>query len=91
MIKAHIWFEANFPEHTFLDLRGCSHKHTLVLLDVIKPFSSSTQLSWGWGGGGVGVTLIFSYICKLGSFFLVQNFEFQYFWGFSEKLIVLGV
>ena len=36
----------------------------------------------GWGGGG---TLIFSYICRLGSFFLVQNFEFQYFLGFSEK------
>ena len=27
------------------------------------------------GGGG---TLIFSYIRRLGSFFLVQNFEFQY-------------
>ena len=34
------------------------------------------------GGGG---TLIFSYIRRLGSFFWVQNFEFQYFWGFSER------
>ena len=41
----------------------------------------------GWGGG----TLIFSYICRLGSFFGVQNFEFQYFWGFSGKLIFLGM
>ena len=32
-----------------------------------------------------GGTLIFSYICRLGSFFGVQNFEFQYFLGFSEK------
>ena len=32
-------------------------------------------------------TLIFSYIRRLGSFFWVQNFEFQYFFGFSEKLI----
>ena len=37
------------------------------------------------GGGGGGGTLIFSYIRRLGSFFWVQNFEFQYFWGFSEK------
>ena len=37
-------------------------------------------------GGGDG-TLIFSYIHvrRLGSFFGVQIFEFQYFWGFSEK------
>ena len=40
------------------------------------------------GGGG---TLIFSHIRRLGSFFGVQSFEFQYFWGFSEKLIFFGV
>ena len=34
------------------------------------------------GGGG---TLIFSYIRRLGSFFGVYNFEFQYFLAFSEK------
>ena len=34
------------------------------------------------GGGG---TLIFSHIRRLGLFFGVQNSEFQYFWGFSEK------
>ena len=32
-----------------------------------------------------GGTLIFSYIRRLGSFFGVLNFEFQYFLGFSEK------
>ena len=37
-----------------------------------------------------GGTLIFSYIRSLGSFFGVQNFEFQYFFWFSEKLIILG-
>ena len=36
----------------------------------------------GEGGGG---TLIFSYIRRLGPFFLGQTFEFQYFLGFSEK------
>ena len=35
--------------------------------------------------GGGGGDLIFSYIRRLGSFFWVQNYEFQYFWGFSEK------
>ena len=32
-----------------------------------------------------GVTLIFSHIRRLGLFFWVQNSEFQYFLGFSEK------
>ena len=45
----------------------------------------------GGGGGGGGGTLLFSYIRRLGTFFGVQNFEFQYFLGFSEKLIILGV
>ena len=36
----------------------------------------------GRGGGG---TLIFSYIRRLGPFLGVQTFEFQYFFGFSEK------
>ena len=44
------------------------------------------------GGGGGGGTLIISYIRRLGSFFWVQNIEFQYFWGFSGKLIfILGM
>ena len=34
------------------------------------------------GGGG---TLIFSHLRRLGPFFGVQNFAFQYFLGFSEK------
>ena len=36
-------------------------------------------------GGGGGGTLIFSYIRRLGPFFLGQIFDFQYFLGFSEK------
>ena len=36
---------------------------------------------------GPGGTLIFSHIRRLGPFFGVQNSEFQYFFGFSEKLI----
>ena len=37
------------------------------------------------GGGGGGGTLIFSYIRRLSPFFGVQNFEFHYLLGFSEK------
>ena len=39
----------------------------------------------GGGGGGGGSTLIFSYLPMLRSFLGVHNFEFQYFWGFSEN------
>ena len=35
--------------------------------------------------GGGGVYSDFSYIRRLGSFLGVQNFEFHYFLGFSEK------
>ena len=38
-----------------------------------------------------GGTMIFSYIRKLGSFFWVQNFEFQYFWGVFRKINIFGV
>ena len=37
------------------------------------------------GPGPRGGTLIFSHIRRLGPFFWVQNSEFQYFFGFSEK------
>ena len=37
-----------------------------------------------------GGTLTFLYIRWLGLFFGVQNFEFQYFLGFSKKYIFLG-
>ena len=33
---------------------------------------------------------IFMYIRRLGSFFGVQNFEFQYFWGVQKKIYFLG-
>ena len=40
-------------------------------------------------GGGGGVTLI--YIHRHGLIFGVQNFEFQYFWGFHKNNILLGM
>ena len=44
----------------------------------------------GGGGGGGGGTLL-SYISRLGLIFGVQNFEFQYFWGFQKNEYFLGV
>ena len=44
----------------------------------------------GTRGGGGGGTQKFSYIRRLGPFFGVQNFEFQYFWGFSKKIYIFG-
>ena len=40
---------------------------------------------------GEGVTVIFSCIRRLGSFFGVQNFEFRYFWGHHKIGLYLGV
>ena len=48
-------------------------------------------MSSQWGGGGGGGTLTFAYIRRLGLFFGVQNFEFQYFLGFSNKKFGGGV
>ena len=38
-------------------------------------------------GGG---TEIFIYIRRLGPFLMVQNLEFQYFWGGFRNIIILG-
>ena len=56
----------------------------------LEQTSQNATFDPGGGGGGGGGTLIFTYIPRLESFFGVQNFEFQYFGGFSEKLIFFG-
>ena len=38
----------------------------------------------------LGGTFIFSYIRRLGLFFVVQNFEFPYFWVFQKTEYFLG-
>ena len=45
--------------------------------------------SWLGGGGGGGV-LCYFHILQLRTFFGVQNFEFLYFWGFSQKMNIFG-
>ena len=52
-----------------------------IMLHFIWVFTAQGVCVCGGGGG----TLISSYTHRLGSFFLVPNFEFQYFLGFSEK------
>ena len=60
--------------HQAMHELGINHtNHPLIILNVMVPSQ------------GVGGTLIFSHIRRLGLFFWVQNSEFQYFWGFSEK------
>ena len=49
---------------------------------VLRTLVDIARLARGGGGGG---TLIFSYIRRLGSFFVIQNVEFHYFFRFSEK------
>ena len=39
---------------------------------------------------GGGVTLIFSYIRRLGPFFWVKSLNFKFFWGFQKNEYVLG-
>ena len=52
-------------------------------------FQITTAIVRTPGGGGEN-NLIFSYIRRLMSFFWIQNFESQYFLGFSKKIIFLG-
>ena len=42
-------------------------------------------------GGGGGGTLIFSYIRRLGSFFLFKILNFNVFWGFQKNKCFLGM
>ena len=51
----------------------------------LYPFDESKLLVRANPQGGRGGTQIFSHIRRLSPFFLVQNYEFQYFLGFSEK------
>ena len=78
-------------EHIAMLLTGMSPEVPLLQSrcwweSVFMMFRNSAQgvMSPGWGGGG---TLIFSHIRRLGPFFWIQNSEFQYFLGFSEKWI----
>ena len=59
-----------------------------ILVKLLFLFLMRNTCPRGGGGGGRKGTLLFSYIRRLESFFLVQNFEFEYFWGFQKKYFV---
>ena len=63
-----------------------TRKKELVVL-LLLSFRCLVTVNPRGGGGGA---LIFSHIRRLGPFFWVQNSEFQYFLGFSEKIIFFG-
>ena len=67
-------------------MRGAKQKEMFEISDLrreILHFRSVCLFSPGEEGGGG--TLIFSCIHRLRLFLGVQNFEFQYFWGFPEN------
>ena len=84
-LQAHIaeYFISCLHYQTYLGFS--TQKRPGVCLSICRK-----KLVYSPGGGGGGGTLIFLYIHRLGSFFLVQNFEFQYFWGFSERKKKIG-
>ena len=58
-------------------------RREILLLRSVCPFVPQE--------GGGGDTQIFSYLNRPGLFFWVQNFEFQYFWGYGDFVdIFLG-
>ena len=67
-------------------MRGAKQKEMFEISDLRREILHlrSVCLFFPQGGGGGG-TDIFSCICRLGLFLRVQNFEFQYFLGFSEN------
>ena len=70
----------------------CSDKnvHAKVrFLRVVAKIGSEIQRT-AYNPRGRGGTLIFSYIHRLGLFFGVQNFEFNYFWGFQKNEFFWG-
>ena len=62
---------------------------TIICEQFTLAYFTYSKKSAGYPGGYSDI-LIFSHIRRLGLFFGVQNSEFQYFLGFSEKLIFFG-
>ena len=74
-------------------MRGAKQKEMFEISDLgrreILHLRSVCPFFTQGGGGGRG-SLIISYIRRLGLFFGVQNFEFQYFLGFQKTEFFWG-
>ena len=95
--------KSSFPRGTTQQLLDIYSKNNyrINLICILTELQTS---KWGYsvkiegdllgifpGGGGGTCTLIFSYIRRLGSFFWIQNFEFQYFFGVFRKINIFLV
>ena len=77
-LKFKVEWETNHGNDVFtFDTDSRSHLFAWILCVPVNHLSFMSGRVFPQGG-----TLIFSYIRRLGSFFGVQKFEFQYFWGF---------
>ena len=67
--------------------------HVHLVSNLVKQLHPAGGGGNGRGGGGGGGGTLFSCIRSIGSghSFLVQNFEFQYFWGGFKKIIIFDV
>ena len=68
-------------------MRGAKQKEMFEISDLRREILHLRSVCpGGWGGG----TLIFSCIRRLGLCLGVQNFEFQYFWGYEDFVDIFG-
>ena len=63
-------------------MQGVSNKHCLLTFFIAFIFK---LVETPGVCGGEGVLRYFHTNIPLGPFFLVQNFEIQYFWGFQKN------
>ena len=83
MIKCKVYVNPMFDLH-FCTSKRISKYHMASHLGMIKRPGGGGGGGGGGGEGGGGI-LIFSYIRRLGSYFWIQTFEFQYFLGVFRK------
>ena len=78
-------YEKNFEKPVHFRRREVRNGDNTNLWTTLMRLLSETMCRGFTLGGGGGGTLIFSHIRRLSLLFWVQNSEFQYFFGFSEK------
>ena len=74
----------------FINFEQLQLRESAPTISIAIPAISSFIRPWGGYQPRGGGTLIFSHTRRLGPFLGVQNSEFQYFLGFSEKIIFFG-